>query len=518
MTVKTVSSKANIVSRKKGQNSVEKSAYISRTTIKCERDGQTYYPKYSEDLVYSEVMLPEGAPEKLKDRAVLWNSIENIEKRKDAQVARTFRISLPNEWSYELATEVMQDYVRRNFTSQGMCCDFAIHDSENKKTHQRNLHCHIMLTMRPLTQEGEWGDKQHFIYKLDKDGNKIKKKSGKGYEGHSEPTTDWNSKEKATEWRKDLADTINATNEKIGSTEIFWDWRSFKERGLDIIPEIHLGAKACALENKGVRTERGDTNRWIREMNANILSAKDDYLSAKNVFEELLAKPAGIDRKAKNEITEMLEKVSARWTRLELPVTTSKYLKYITGREKLQEIENAMQWLEKNNINTYAELNSFIQKCGKNFGQTNFLRRDNQSAQKRLKELVTLYNEYQPYKQCHDMSRSLTGRKKKQYDSRHAEALEQYSLKRQALLDSLSEGEKITPKQWKEELAEIEKVLPELNQKWGSDLISLSMGEIIEHNRQKIERTEKAKHEPRENTHTMHEQTEQSKKRTEPSL
>ena len=96
MTVKTVSSKANIVSRKKGQNSVEKSAYISRTTIKCERDGQTYYPKYSEDLVYSEVMLPEGAPEKLKDRAVLWNSIENIEKRKDAQVARTFRISLPN--------------------------------------------------------------------------------------------------------------------------------------------------------------------------------------------------------------------------------------------------------------------------------------------------------------------------------------------------------------------------------------------------------------------------------------
>ena len=73
MTVKTVSSKANIVSRKKGQNSVEKSAYISRTTIKCERDGQTYYPKYSEDLVYSEVMLPEGAPEKLKDRAVLWS-------------------------------------------------------------------------------------------------------------------------------------------------------------------------------------------------------------------------------------------------------------------------------------------------------------------------------------------------------------------------------------------------------------------------------------------------------------
>lgn len=514
MTVKTVSSKASIVSRKKGQNAVEKSAYISRTTIKCERDGQTYYPKYSEDLVYSEVMLPEGAPEKLKDRAILWNSIENIEKRKDAQVARTFRISLPNEWSYELATEVMQDYVRRNFTSQGMCCDFAIHDSENKKTHQRNLHCHIMFTMRPLTKEGEWGDKQHFIYKLDKDGNKIKKKNGR-YEGHSEQTTDWNSKEKAAEWRKDLADTINATNEKIGNAEIFWDWRSFKERGLDIIPEVHLGAKACALENKGVRTERGDINRRIREMNAKILSAKEDYLSAKSVFDEVLAKPIEIVRKAKNEITEMLEKVSAKWTKLELPVTTSKYLKHITGREKLQEVENAMQWLEKNNISTYAELHDFIQKCEKSFSQTSFLRRDNQSALKRLKELVTLYNEYQPYKQCHDMSKSLSGREKKQYDGKHAEELKQYSLKRQALLDCLSGGEKITPKQWKLELAEIEKVLPELNQKWGSDLINLSMGEVIEHNREKVERSEKTNQKVRENTHTMQEQ---KKKRIEESL
>lgn len=156
MVVKTISSKTRIVKRKLGQNAVEKSAYISRTTLKCERDGKTYYPKYSEDLVHSEVMLPEGAPEQLKDREYLWNSIENIEKRKDAQLARTLRISLPNEWSYELATEVMQDYARRNFTSKGMCCEFAIHDSENKETHQRNLHCHCMLTMRPLNKDGTW--------------------------------------------------------------------------------------------------------------------------------------------------------------------------------------------------------------------------------------------------------------------------------------------------------------------------------------------------------------------------
>lgn len=94
-----------------------------------------------------------------------------------------------------------------------------------------------------------------------------------------------------------------------------------------------------------MRTERGDINRRIREMNAKILSAKDDYLSAKSVFEDVLAKPV--------------------------------------------EIENAMQWLENNNIHTFTELHFFIQECEKDFGQTNFLRRDNQSTLKRLKELVT---------------------------------------------------------------------------------------------------------------------------------
>ena len=87
----------------------------------CEYDGQTYYPKYSEDLVHCEVLLPENAPEEYKDPYVLWNSVELVEKSKDAQLARTFRIELPNEWSYDLAKEVVKDYCERNFVSKGMC-------------------------------------------------------------------------------------------------------------------------------------------------------------------------------------------------------------------------------------------------------------------------------------------------------------------------------------------------------------------------------------------------------------
>ena len=45
MTTKELSTRVDIVKRSKGQSAVDKSAYISRTTIKSEYDGVTYYPK-----------------------------------------------------------------------------------------------------------------------------------------------------------------------------------------------------------------------------------------------------------------------------------------------------------------------------------------------------------------------------------------------------------------------------------------------------------------------------------------
>lgn len=152
MAVKNLSTRVAIIGRgakcRGGSSAVDKSAYISRTTMYSEYDGTTYYPKYTEDLVHNEVMLPVNAPAEYSDPSVLWNSVEMREsKSAKAQLARSYKINLPNEWSYELAIEVMRDYVKRNFVDDGMCAQFAIHDSENPNTHQRNLHCHIMLTM-----------------------------------------------------------------------------------------------------------------------------------------------------------------------------------------------------------------------------------------------------------------------------------------------------------------------------------------------------------------------------------
>ena len=68
--VKNISTRVQICGRGAGchggHSAVEQSGYISREKMYSEYDGRTYYPKYSEDLVHTEVMLPQNAPESYK--------------------------------------------------------------------------------------------------------------------------------------------------------------------------------------------------------------------------------------------------------------------------------------------------------------------------------------------------------------------------------------------------------------------------------------------------------------------
>jgi len=64
-------------------SAIDAAGYISREELYSEYDGHTYKPDPKEDLVHSEIDLPENAPEEYKDRATLWNSFEALEKQKN---------------------------------------------------------------------------------------------------------------------------------------------------------------------------------------------------------------------------------------------------------------------------------------------------------------------------------------------------------------------------------------------------------------------------------------------------
>ena len=224
----------SIVSRTSGASCVAKAAYLAGEKIKNERDGVTHDYRRKHEVVHKEIMLPAGAPERFRERAVLWNAAEQKETRKNSQTARSVEASLPRELSREDQLDLIRKFCNENFVAKGMCVDFAIHDKDDG-----NPHVHILLPTRRVDENGF----------TDKDRS-------------------WNNKAMLEQWRASWADWCNHKLKFVSDERI--DHRSYKDQGIEKIPTIHLGAGACAIEKKGLKTDRGIRNRQIEIKNINL--------------------------------------------------------------------------------------------------------------------------------------------------------------------------------------------------------------------------------------------------------
>lgn len=175
-------------------------------------------------------------------------------------LVKEIEVALPVELDREKQIQHVREYVQDNFVSAGMCADIAFHDKKNG-----NPHAHIMLTMRPLEQSGEWGAKSKKEYILDKNGQRIKLKNG-SFKTRKVDLADWNDKDKAEVWRQAWADV---TNKYLAEQNIPQriDHRSYERQGIEQIPTVHMGVAATQMERKGIVTEKGEKNHLIREQN-----------------------------------------------------------------------------------------------------------------------------------------------------------------------------------------------------------------------------------------------------------
>ena len=503
-----------------GHSAVEQSGYICREKMYSEYDGQTYYPKYAEDLVHNEVLLPENAPEEYKDPAKLWNSVEMAEKGKEAQLARTWRIELPNQWTYQFAIMFVRMLCERLFVSKGMCVQFAIHDSENDKG-QRNLHCHIMMTLRNLDEQGKWMPKQRKVYLRDENGEripvtdkktgqqKVDKQNRKQWKCTTEKTNDWDNKENGKLWRKELADAINAANAELGLTEDHWEHRSFKEQGLDIIPQIHLGEKASAMERAGIHTIRGDINRDIIARNAIIMNAKAMVEQAKKELEEIKAIPVAavkVVKAIRNEIIDVIRAVAERnKNRLTLPIMKGEFIGKISDRTVLLDKSNMEAYVQRKGWTTFAEMEAERKTVKVQYDQLDTDKTDISNRMSYLQKLLDMYEKYEPYQKIYSEYWKLknAGDKKgktgflgfgkkslaEEYKLQHQTELNTHRMYKSALKDMIEEPDKkINPKAWREELEGLKTKYREKQKSYSAAVVDLAKMEVLNHNRRDLER------------------------------
>ena len=184
-------------------------AYRSGEKITNEWDGMIHDYTRKRGIVHSEILLPPNAPPDFQDRGTLWNSVEQIEKACNSQLARELEVALPIELSREEQVRIVRAYCSSQFVSRGMCADFNIHD-----TGSGNPHAHILLTMRPMDERGKWLPKSRKEYVLDESGERIRLSSGR-YKTRKVDLVDWNSQENAEVWRKVWADLSGKARENM---------------------------------------------------------------------------------------------------------------------------------------------------------------------------------------------------------------------------------------------------------------------------------------------------------------
>lgn len=223
---------AKTITRSKGQSATASAAYRSGEVIRDMTTGQTHDYTAKRGIVHTEILLPAEAPERLKDRQLIWNLAEASETRKNSQVAREIEIALPSELSRTEQIDLVREYAGV-FTRDGMIADVCIHDKDDG-----NPHAHIMLTTR------EWdNDRATF-------GTKRR---------------DWNDRSKLEEWREAWATMTNDALERIGSNERI-DHRTLEAQGIDREPTIHHSN----------RRDLKEINKEIKERNANRAAMRDE--------------------------------------------------------------------------------------------------------------------------------------------------------------------------------------------------------------------------------------------------
>jgi len=169
--------KSRYVSRSKGGNACNSSAYNARAKITDNLTGKTYNWTRKDDNVYHEALLPDYVDEKFKDPSVLSNEVEANEHQKNSQVYIEWVLALPKEKevTLEMKKELVKRFIKyKGWVDEGLGVQIDIHDahgkdSNNKNNNDKDLteeeleqqelynngHAHLLFTTRRFRKDGK---------------------------------------------------------------------------------------------------------------------------------------------------------------------------------------------------------------------------------------------------------------------------------------------------------------------------------------------------------------------------
>lgn len=439
------------VLRSRGQSSVEAAAYRAGARLEDHYYGKIADYTTKGGVICAEILAPDYVPESFHNREFLWNAVEEVEKHPKAQLAYSFDIALQNEFTIEENIAIARQFVMENLAAKGMIVDMAVHDPD-KGEGIPNPHIHVMCPVRPMREDGTWGEKQKREYLFDADGNPILDEIGK-QKFNAVPTTDWNRPEVLEQWRKAWADLVNEEFRKRGIKEQI-DHRSYAEQGIDLIPQVHEGPHVRNMEAKGIATEKGNLNRWIKEINKGILTLSKQVKDILSNIAELMRLIA--EKEAEARQPDLADYINSYFAKRNETVDT-----FSRGRQKAKAINLKMHatvinYLMANHIATLEDFRDFLYEKQ---GDIHGLNKSMKTKTARIKELKDMIRYGEWYREAQPILRELcstkNAKRKEQIKSENDEVLRRYHIAKRILFEE-KKIDRVDVSEWQAEVASLQ--------------------------------------------------------------
>lgn len=407
--------------RSAGQSVIESAAYRAGERLYSERYGEHSDYTRKGGVVYTEILLPPHAPRVYADRQTLWNAVEAAERGKNAQLAYSFDIALQNEFTLDENIAIARQFLLDNFVSRGMIADLAIHQPDREGGIE-NPHFHVLCPIRPLDPDGTWGAKQRRVYREDGKFDAV-------------PTADWGKPETLEVWRKAWAELCNAKFKDKG-LECRIDHRSYKKQGLDRAPTVHEGVAVRQMEARGIATDKGERNRWIRSANAMLRTLREKIIA----------------------LTVWLTELRAELDKPQQPTLAGLLADYCDARNagawsnkakisNLKRFAAAAAYLQENDLHTLDDLRARLDLLRKSLHGVKTNLDAKHSRMKELRDLLRYADQYECFKPIHDQLGALKWKtKREQFKAEHESELKQFYLARRKLANGIHTAE------WQREL------------------------------------------------------------------
>ena len=412
------------VKRSAGQSAIESAAYRAGEKLYSEYYGQFSDYTRKGGVMHTEILLPPHTPREYGDRQTLWNAVEDAERNKNAQLAYSFDIALQNEFSIVENIALARQFLLDNFVSRGMIADFAVHQPDKKDGGITNPHFHVLCPIRPLNPDGTWGAKQRRVYRANGKFDAVQ-------------TTDWGKPETLEALREGWAALCNTKFEEKG-LPCRIDHRSYERQGIEQLPTVHEGVAVRQMEARGIVTNKGEHNRWIKSANTMLRALRDRI---KALLGWLAATHEKVDRAFPLGTLLMEyfdERYAGAWSRT----------------AKINNIKRAAKvsaYLSEHNLLTLDDLEKHIDSLHSSIDKVKSTLDANKKRSKELRGWLSYAEQFKRFKPLYDELNAIKWKsERKQFKAEHESELRQFYMARRKLPGGIHIAD------WQRELATLE--------------------------------------------------------------